>query len=234
MTESTTISTQPPPGSRYASWLLALFGVMWIFLAVFFFIKPGAAMFGAYLLTTTLLVAVFLAVKLAQAGTKPLPLPLFLAGLTFIIGGAVADLVATIIHSPDLSREDNYVVRALLANSQSVFFVYCFGFVAQSALMALFMFLWAALLRHRGSIIESIRIGGTCWQRVKIATRGSYHLLWIITVILLASSVDRWFLALAWNGLDVEYRSNVALIGIAVGLGVYALWQFRAARSASK
>src|SRR5262249_43137565 len=60
--------------------------------------------------------ALVAAVPLAAAGKDGAPAGPLLAGWAVVVGGAAADIFATLTHTPDLAWEANPVIRALLDN----------------------------------------------------------------------------------------------------------------------
>jgi len=82
-------------------------------------------------------------------------------------GGAVFDVFATVIHSPSLIQEFNPVARLLLDSGHSTGFVYAYGGFCQIAFATLVCLLWAGFLRHRQSIVNSVRESTSLMQLLK-------------------------------------------------------------------
>ena len=101
------------------------------------------------------------------------PRALFLAGLAFAAGGAALDVVATVLHTPDLSLEENPVARALLDGGHSLSFVYGYAFVCQALLVALLAVVWAASRRPPNTrVLVSVLLVATLYR----ATGFMWHL----------------------------------------------------------
>jgi hypothetical protein len=130
--------------------------------------------------------------------------------------------------------------------------VYAYALICQSLYVAVIVFLWAGLLRHRFSLVDSIRGSQSFLESVKAATGGSslswrqwclplrlsdlprpYHLLWMIAVILVAESANRWYLGFEWFGVLPGVRLWVGITAAIVALVVYFVWLWRSARSTS-
>src|SRR5262245_28054940 len=172
--------------------MLAYAGAMWVLSTILLNAKPEIALWIAYVAPVTLLVAVFLAINLARSGPTALPLSIFFCGVGFILGGAFLDIGITLMRTPDLSLEQNPVVRLLLDNGHTISFVYVYGAVAQTCYLAFLTMLWAALLRHRQLIIASVK-GAIYNANGELCGLGlSYHLLWLLVVLILACAFDRW------------------------------------------
>lgn len=246
-------ATSLPARGQAKALVLLLLAVNFGLIPLFYFRRDSpAAVFGDYALPALLVMGLILAIQIARVGTATLSPAIFLPGLLFIIGGAVFDMTATILHTPDLSQEQNPIARTLLDGGHSTFFVYSYGFICQSLYLAFVAVLWLGLLRHRRSIVDSIRGSRTFLESVKAATGGrelswrqwclplhlselpeSYHLLWLIVIIVVASSVDRWYLGLEWFGVVSGIRLWVGTVAVIVGLTVHFVSLWRAARNAS-
>ena len=169
--------------------------------------------------------------------------------MVFIVVGACFDMTATLLHAPDLSNEANPVARALLDSAHPLWSVLLYGALCQSLWLLTVCLLWAALLRHRLTIIDSLRDATSCWQFIKCLTGGArlswrqwlfpfriselpdmYFYVWFVAVVFVSGSIDRWYLGLEWFGLLIGYRFHVLITGILLGLTAYVTW----ARCAAK
>jgi hypothetical protein len=103
-----------PTVKRAARLMLAYAGAMWVLSTIFLHADREVALGIAYVLPVAVFVAVILAIKLARSGPANLPLPLFVSGVVFILGGAFLDIGITLIRTPDLSLEQNPVARLFL------------------------------------------------------------------------------------------------------------------------
>jgi hypothetical protein len=240
-----------PPGSLLARYLLiTLCGGMSIALAIFLLgLFPGFLLPFTYMLPAILAVCVILAIKLAQAGPADVPPLAAGLGMAFLVGGAVFDMAATVIHSPDLSREMNPVARSLLDSDHGLPFVFTYAVIAQGLYALLLCTLWVALLKHRLAIAGLLRgvrppllffkavTGGAAlsWRQWIFPLRISelpdaYHVMWVSAAVMLAAVVDRWYLGLEWFGLVSGLRLPVVVVGTSVGLAIYVSWLWFASR----
>jgi hypothetical protein len=172
-----------------------------------------------------------------------------LLGVILILGAASFDMIATLIHSPDLSRECNPVARALLDSGHSVPFVLGYGLLMQGLFLACQCVLWVALLRHWPCLVASVRgestflrflksaMGGAqlTWRQSLLPLRWSelptaYHFLWIVAVVLWSGAAYRVLLGLEWFGFVPDLRWQVLAVGITLGLIAYFALLWRASR----
>jgi hypothetical protein len=171
-------------------------------------------------LVPLLAVALAAAVPLAAAGradAQPVPL---LAGWAVVLGGAASDILATVIHSPDLAREANPALRGLLDRGVSLGQVYLFGAVLQALFVGLTMVLWLGLLKHRYTLAATMPPSGSLLAYFKAGTGGrelsyrqwlcplaykdlpwAYHVMWWSGVAFVGISAYRFYLALEWYGV---------------------------------
>jgi hypothetical protein len=242
----------PIPGNREARSLLLVssLAACAVILVVFpFGLFPGLTVPAAYALPVLLTLCLVLAVGLARAGTAGAPAAATLLGIAFILGGPTFDIVATVIHTPDLKLEANPIARTLLDSGHTLPFVYAYGFVAQGLLVLVQCALWVGLLRHRRILVESLRGFPSLLLFLKAATGGAeltwrqwlfplraadlpraYHLLWLLAVLLLAGVVYRWYLGLEWFGLVPFVRWPVVVLAVVGGLAGYLTWLWYASR----
>jgi hypothetical protein len=242
----------PLPGNHDAKVLLLLCLTAILGILLVFYVRPElpAAAPTAYAVPGILIAALVLAIRVSRAGAASTPWVPLLFGLAFIVGGAAFDITATVAHTPDLSQEQNPIARVLLDGGHSLSFVYWYGLICQPLYLAFVAFLWVGLLRHRHSILDSVRGSHTFLQLVKAATGGlrltwrqwclplrlselpnAYHLLWVLAVILIAGSMDRWYLGVEWYGFLAGARWVIFCISVAGGLGLYFVWLWRMVRN---
>jgi hypothetical protein len=245
-------TSEPLPGNHDAKLLLLLALSAALGALLVFYARPDlpAAVPTAYAVPAVLAAALVLAVRVARAGTASVPWVPLLLGLAFIVGGAALDITATLAHTPDLSQEQNPIARVLLDSGHSVSFVYWYGAVCQPLYLAFVACLWVGLLRHRHSIRDSVRGSQTFLQLMKAATGGrtltwrqwclplrlselpnAYHLLWALAVLLVAGSMDRWYLGAEWYGLLHGARWVIISVSVAGGFALYFVWLWRAVRN---
>jgi hypothetical protein len=183
------------------------------------------------------------AVPLAVAGKGTAPVVPLLAGWVAIVAGAACDIFATLTHSPDLAREGNPFLRALLDNGVSLEQVFLFGAVSQVLFVALSMALWLALLTHRHTLVSTMPPSGSLLAYFKAGTGGrelSYrqwccplaykdlpwanHLAWWTGVAFVGASVYRFYLALEWYGVAPLHSLSIRLIAPSVVLLMMCWW----------
>ncbi len=109
--------------------------------------------------------------------------------------------------------------------------------------LSLLCALWIGLLRHRWFLAASIQGVRSPLRFLKAATGGGaltwrqwllplglsdlptgYHVLWALAVVMLAGTVDRWYLGLRWFELVPYAPGLLALVAIAIGLLTYLIW----------
>jgi hypothetical protein len=146
------------PASRQASLLVLLLTAGYLGLAPLFYWRREsiATVAAAYVLPALLVVALVLATKIARAGADKLPQGILIAGLLLIIAGAAFDMIATVVHTPDLSQEQNVIARTLLDSGHGVVFVIAYALFCQLFYVGFITTLWIGLLRHRRNILESL------------------------------------------------------------------------------
>jgi len=191
-----------------------------------------------------LCLAVFWIAGLLRSGTAQLPPLISITGVAFIIGGGLFDITATVIHSPTLVAEANPIARAFLDSGYPLWFLYLFASLSQALLLLFTSLAWLAFLRHRQQLVcamgqprkmqDLVRamVGAghlpkrKWWQ---FPTHRSdlpcaYHLLWLLVVLLVGSSLDRWWLGLEWFQLVPSIRGTVTIIAVLATQLVYLAW----------
>jgi len=186
-----------------------------------------------------------------------MPLATFIAGAVFVGGGAAFDVIATLLHSPDLSNEANPVARFLLDSGHSVTFVLVYGALCQTLLTIGSIFLWGALLSQRVTIVDSVRdssptfpkfmkaiLGGAnkSWKQIFFPRLFRYHgdrsaryfyTLWVLAALLVGGAGFRWYLGLEWFGFSPLNREFVGVASMLLGLAGYFAWTWRAVQRAN-
>jgi hypothetical protein len=205
--------------------------------------------FLAYLLFVPLPVLLVWAVRLYRLGQEtPRGLAL-LAGIGFLISGAVVDLAATMIHSPRLELEANPIVRALLDSGHPLPLVYLYGLIGQAVGVAILCFWWAGFLAHQRTVLDwawatgprsylefaRMTTGGLTWQQIicplhladLVAVYRTCYFWFFQTFALIAAALTlpRYYVALVWFGLAPHVNVLVLyLLALAIVLPVYMLW----------
>lgn len=245
MSNAAAIEHASTPGARKLTWILAISSLL--IPAVFYLpaLAPARAPVSLILIPL-LLYALALAIPTVRVSPHPLPLPAFLAGALFVIGGTAFDLYATIVHTPDLAREGNPVARTLLDAGYPLHTVIAFGIVAQVLMTAFLVTLWAGVLKHRPvllasaersnskNVFEFIKAGvgaaDLTWRQAFFPFTYSelpraYHFIWYIATVFVVMWAYRWSLGLAWFGhLSWPATKIVALTAAALGITLHSLW----------
>ena len=198
-----------------------------------------------YFLPFYLLYAIGLIILTVIKSAAPIPWTGFLSGAVFIAGGPILDIVATLYHSPTLSREDNIIVHALFGSGFSVRFILTYGLLAQMELIVLNCLLWAGFLKHKETLlrlsnasgakskVEFIKaaMGGASltWRQFLFPLKISelpvqYFLLWTVAAIILGGSIYRWYLAFEWFDLMRFNRNIVIVLSLLIPTTAYIFW----------
>jgi hypothetical protein len=236
------------PGRRLA--LLAVTSIVLSILGIIAAILPQARPVVVPLclsLIPLLAVALAAAVPFALMGKENAPAAPLLVGFAVILGGAACDIYATVIHSPDLVREANPILRGLLDNGVSLEQVYLFGGILQVLFVGLTMVLWLGFLKHRHMLVETMPPHGSLLEYFKAGTGGrelSYRqwlcplayseLPWVFHfalwtgVAFVGISVYRFYLALEWFGVAPLHPLWIRFVAPSLVLlatcWVYAVW----------
>jgi hypothetical protein len=243
--------SRPANGVIGTAWaFLLLFLASAIALGVVFGLKrfPYLTLPLCHTLPAILMLSAVLSAALAWSGEGDAPLAAVMPVAAFIIGGALFDIWATLVHSPDLKLEENPIARALLDSNHTLEFVYGYAALCQTLWLLTLCFLWVAFLRHRAGLIESVRGQRTVLSFLKAAHGGAaltYRqwlfpltleelpdprpLVWIVAVAFLGLAVDRWWFGLEWYGLAPHALRYWAIgAGFVAALLVYFVWLWHA------
>jgi hypothetical protein len=243
-----------PPGLREAKAFLIVV-VFAIYPSALIFLVPAArpaAQASAYVLVVALACFAAVAFRMMMVGTARIPMNVFLAGAGFVAGGAGFDILATLVHSRDLSDETNPVARFLLDSGHSIEFVLIYAGLCQGLLTLGSIFLWGGLLSQRLTIVESIRgschtfpeflkaiLGGAnatwkqwCLPWVSRPKRDRsarfFYYPWPLAAMLLGSAAYRWYCGIEWFGFSPVNRAVVGVGSALLGLAAYFGWAWRA------
>jgi hypothetical protein len=200
----------------------------------------------AYCLPTLLLYPLLLAWLLWLRGRAIVPRGLLVAGSALTIGGIVGDMLITVVKTPTLELERNPVARALLDSHHSVQFVYWYAIIAQGELAAVICILWAAFLRHRLTLLLSVRRDGSAgplavvktalgggsltWRQFLFPLRladlpSAYHVVWVFMAALMGTGLYRLYLVLCWLGACSFAHGDVAMAAASTFcVGCYLAW----------
>jgi hypothetical protein len=217
-------------------------------LLIFWPIQPAWSLPLAYFLPVPAVGVVVCLLRVLRHGPGKLPRLPFLIGSAYMVGGAAFDILATIVHTPDLSDEGNPIVRALLDAGQELWVVYVYGASLQTLDAVGACVLWAAFLRHRHTWLRTTWDAGpqSLPQFLKAATGGArlswrqyclpltvsdlkrisvYHPFWVLPPVLLGSYVARWYLGFAWFGILPAGNHYAVLVGGGLlGLVAVLVW----------
>jgi hypothetical protein len=233
--------------SLHARWALGL-GFLALAAALGFSIAmPRAGYVGlACLLAVFLLAFLFVAVGLRRRGPDREPWVPLLAGWIFILGGTGLDIGGTVTHSPNLDREGNAVIRALLDSGQALTYVYAVGAFGEGLASIALCLVWAGFLRHRrtwiasawsaepaslGSFIKSATGGGhLTWRQYFLPVKvtelpHAYHLFWTAAPLVLLIGAVRWWCGFEWLGVVPLFpMGTLGLCLLAIVAGMVVLW----------
>ena len=203
----------------------------------------------AFLLPVFLIYEIILAISIYQAIDTPLPIIPFLFGFLFVAGGAAFDGLATLAKSPTLTLEANRIARSLLDSGFSANLVIIYGLVSQIAYVVFVCVLWAAFLKHKNTYLALVKgkkeqtglgfikaaMGGAhlSWKQFLGPVRisefpTSYYLVWQLPVLLVGTSLHRWYLGFAWLRIpplpSVLERVLAISLSIAIPIIGYIIW----------
>lgn len=253
----------PPGAERLAAWTVRVLVVAWILggLLAHPHLTAEAKVRIAYALLPLLPLMCALAIALAARGMGAAGWLPLVGGWVFVAGGAAFDIVATLVHTPDLAREANPAARALLDSDHGVGFVYVFAGIAQASVVGFIGALWTGLLRHRRSWLDSAMDLGprTYGAFVRFALSGKPMtwpqflwpfgrdrrkmygcVIWVLVPPLMGLFAHRWCLGLEWFALapyGTDRYAGVAGIGVGVVaffVWLYTEWRRRATAASSR
>lgn len=179
-------------------------------------------------------------------------LPL-LIGSAYLVGGVLADVGATLHHTPDLSREANPVIVALRDAGYGTRFLLLYGGAVQILHLFFLCVLWAAFLRHLdpwldfamsfkprsfGHFLRMALSGrevswvGFLLPFVRARRKRFYCIFWVIVPILLGIALVRWYLAGVWFGwFPRSWDSHCMAGGVAGGAVMFVALLLRKYRA---
>jgi hypothetical protein len=195
--------------------------------------------------------AILLAVwRLGRLGPGPVGLTRFAAGAVFLAVAASFDLVVTARSDPYLTLEANPYIRVLLDETEHpLALIYAHVVLTQLIFVSSFVASWWAFLRHRTTILDSIRAAAPeTWPAfVKAATGGGrltyrqwlfpfkpdeipnpYHSVWPAALaVSFGTSLLRYWAAAEWLQFvppSTPLRLAVLFGGVGGTLAAYYYW----------
>jgi hypothetical protein len=111
---------------------------------------------GVAIYYLTNFVMIYFSKNLLLALPGRVPLKLFSIGAFIVIGGIVADMVATITCSPDLSREANVIILMLMSAKMPLNIIYASVVLISIIQSALALTLFSCFLKAYPILVESI------------------------------------------------------------------------------
>jgi hypothetical protein len=141
--------------------LKAIMGVMLLLtLAIvpFFFSSASSQLLLTitYVLPAAVLGLLVLTIILARQGPVR-SISALVMGCIFLLGGLAFDIAATVWHSPDLTREANFIARIVLDSGHSLAFTYVYGAIMSILVGLATCFWWMAFLVHYRTWLDTVR-----------------------------------------------------------------------------
>jgi hypothetical protein len=214
--------TRANPAARAWLWIAGA-GFVFTWLVVFLIDQPWAVP-ATYSLFVPLILALGASGRWYQQGEKTAPSWAVSVGLLLIIGAGLADIVATLYHTPDLALEGNPFARLLLDRGTSLRAVFVFAGMVQALYLAMQAILWLAWCCHREAWLAPARqapsfrqflrqLGWKSLVPIRPALWPSAHqlLMSVAPVFLFPEALHRLYLALGWFGL-VPWVEELLLI----------------------
>jgi hypothetical protein len=159
-------SQTPDPGSNPAirdvdRLLKAIMGMMLLLtLAIvpfFFSFAPAQLLLTiTYVLPAAVLGLLVLTIILARQGPVR-SISALVIGCVFLLGGLAFDIAATVWHSPDLTREANFIARIFLDSGHGLAFTYIYGGIMSILVGLATCFWWMAFLVHYRTWLDTVR-----------------------------------------------------------------------------
>ena len=101
-------------------------------------------------------VTLYYSIRLYHVIPGIVPLLALCGGIVLAVGGSIADMLATVLCSPDLSKEGNPIILTLLSNNCSIWFIYLVTLFYQILKVSITLYLWASFLKIYPSMVKSI------------------------------------------------------------------------------
>lgn len=171
--------------------------------------------------------------------------PLLVAGIAFIVGGAVFDVCATLIHSPDLEHEANPLARTLLDAGISVDVVLLLGGSAQAFLVFTSVMIWMNLiirLRWYEDRVREPGPSGLLGRLFGVPERGFRFMMGKrndpeiaicgLGFLIVPIFAYRWYLGLEWFEVVPISRIFVPVAMLVATLAFQWFWAFRLSKKA--
>ncbi len=231
----------------YVKHLLILLAIVTVLTGLTYFTSflLGLRVPVAYLIPFLLTYGVVLSIQIYRTAEDPLSMIPFISGISFVVGGAAFDMIATYLKTPTLAREGNPIARALLDSGHSLNFVFTYAIVSQLLYVLWVCILWGAFLKHKDTLIHLAkrRNSNSFAEFIKTATGGEkltwrqyflpltlkelpelYYLVWIFPPGLIVGSLIRWYWGFVWFELISVPLSLVMIITFLLIIVVYCGW----------
>jgi hypothetical protein len=201
---------EPMPGHRAAQWVSGLLAGVFLW-GILVWAVPQMRPLRVptvYALVPVALALLGFACEFAARGRDKVHPVALVAGVLFLLSASAADIYATLTHSPDLKREANPVLRALLDSGHSLDFVYAYGVASQALWILVGVVLWVAFLRHRTDLVRHMPADGSLLAYLKAGTGGR------------DLTYRQWLCPFTWSELPraVPFACWAAVAWIGIGL----------------
>jgi len=184
-----------------------------ITLVLFFEPKGTIGLVSVFLILFNSIYILYYSLKLFRLLSIPTKKYPFLIGTFVILGGALIDIVVTIIYSPDLKEEGNPIILTLLNLDWPLWSIYLFCALLQIVILSYTLILWANFIKMYPSMIRSIPyknlfttykwLSGAGQQKnfldVLLNRKFDYtFFMFTIMFLLVLMHINRWYFAMEW------------------------------------
>lgn len=183
---------------------------------LFVFIQPknfiGLALLSLITLCGMIILGLF--IKAKNLLPEKAPLVPFSIGALLIVGGALFDVINTVIQSPDLALEANIFIRFLFESNFSLMQIYWIGTLEQLLLLGIALTMWCAFLKAYPIILRSIPPSNIFLTAIRVSGGPRANILDVLigkgdyffstsslTPAIVGVFLYRWYLGLEWLDL---------------------------------
>lgn len=163
---------------------------------------------------------------------------IFWIGTFLIISGSMMDMITTVMHSPDLAREGNFMVLMLLEVHATLAFIYLFMLMFQIVFVTLSVSLWACFLKTYTDIVSLIpyknvlttfrwlygagQVSNLNW--VFNRKLDPYFAISLMTIFLVMTQFLRWYVVLEWfEVIPIAINFRIMAVLTVAGMGAAGL-----------